>query len=496
VEQAAVRPESTSVSTSDQHLPTRKRPAVDSIETLMRNYPNLKDPMSAKRKPTCDELQPIIQPSPESVPESTSVSVCPQTPAVSTSDKHLPTRKRPAVESIETLMGYCTNYPNLKEPMPAKRKPTCDELQPIIQPSPDSVPESTSVAPAATSVPLTPQGKDTEPGSDDLSVVHCPKVSRLIALVRARKSALNASRCTSVSGHGETTTSCASDSPESEVQGRLDPKYVETTAENPAPALEEKNSPLDGSSSARVDLLIGPTGAEAVGTMLPYASAADPSDPQHQRRVDAQALFANTSQSNPSLINCAVINHNAGHTPQPRGYWENLSTGAHQLPINTIGTMRSNQPEQQFIASNNIEDLTEVNRASLVTHSSSSVAEICPSDVVGGFGQYNQMVYVANQQSSYFSTDSVGSYTTQGNPHVHTGSSFQFEEYPTGGLYFPNQIHPDQETTCQSLQSSGNSLATQPPPEWVTLHQQLLLQQQRLVLQQQLLLQQQWQQYQ
>ncbi|TNN85728.1 hypothetical protein EYF80_003975 [Liparis tanakae] len=270
-------------------------------------------------------------------PESTSVSVCPPTLSVSTSDQHLPTRKRPAVESIETLR-YCTNDPNLKDPMPAKRKPSCDELQPIIQPSPESVPESTSVDPAATSVPLTPRGKDTEPGSDGLSDVYCAKFARLIALVRQRKSALNASRCTSVSGHGETTTSCASDSPERGAQGRLDPKYVETTSENPAPAcaLEEKNSSLDGSSSARVDLLIGPTGADAIGTMLPY----DPSDPQHQGRVDAQAPFANASQSNPSPINCAVIDPNAGHAPQPRGYWENLGTGAHQLPINPIVTMR------------------------------------------------------------------------------------------------------------------------------------------------------------
>ncbi|XP_034400918.1 uncharacterized protein LOC117738883 isoform X2 [Cyclopterus lumpus] len=434
--------------------------------------------------------------------ESTSFSGSPQTLSVSSSEQHLPTRKRPAVESIETLMRYCTNHPN--DPTPAKRKPTYNEPQPIIQPSHESVSESTSVNPAATFAPLTPQEKNTELGSDeqDILAVDCAKVARLIALVRERKSALNAFRCMSAPGNGETATSCANNSSKSGVQGRCGSKSVQTTSKNPAPAyaLEKFNSSLDGSTSARDDLLFWPTGAKAVCTMLPYASAADPSDPQHQRHVNAQTTFGNTSQSNPSPINCAVINSNVGHIPQPQDYSENHRTGAHQLPINSIVTVRSNQPKQQFIGGNNEEDLTELNRGSLVTHSLSSVAEICSTDVLGGYGQYNQMVYVTNRQSGYFSTDAVGSYTTPGNPPVQTGSSFQCEGYPTGGLYFPNQIHPDQETTHQSLQSfKGNSLETQPPTEWVRMgmqQQQLLLQQQhqhqQLLLQQQ----QQWQHYQ
>ncbi|XP_068432131.1 uncharacterized protein [Clinocottus analis] len=395
-------------------------------------------------------------------PGSTTFAVvCPPTLSMSSSNQHLPTRKRPFVESIEELMSDCTDQPNLKDPMPAKRKPTYNELQPIIQPSPESVStESTSVNPAATSVPVSPQDEDIAPVYDheDIPMAH------LIALVKERKSALNASRCSATPGNGETTTPCANISLKSGAQDRQDFTSVQTVSEerrnflkmvtnnsDPAYALEEKfNFSLDDSSSARGDLLFGATEAKAVSIMFPHASTADPCDPQHQRSINTQTTFGNTGQSNPSPIHCAVINSNPGHVPQPRDDTENDSTGARQLPINAIITVRSNQPQKQFVGGNNKEDLVEVNREetgsdqtppSLVTHSLSSVSEICPSNVSGGYDQYNQMVYVTNRQSGYFASEAVASYATPNRPPLHTGSSFQFERYPTGGLYLPSQIY-------------------------------------------------------
>ncbi|XP_068584788.1 uncharacterized protein [Cebidichthys violaceus] len=456
-----------------------------------QEQPDPRPPASQHQRPIAE--LPVKQAEVHS--ESTPTSVCPQTTqtlSVSSRDQRLPTQKRPAVESIETLIRSSTNNPNLRDSLPAKFKPTYNELQPIIQPSPESVSESTSVNPAATSIPLSLQDKVTGPGSDeqDMPVVDQTTFDHLMALFRERKSGINGSPCTSAPGNGETTTSCANSSSESGVQRRRwDQRSMQTTSKT---AMNKKRcdlnlemvkgtSSLDGSTSVRGDLLFGVTKAKAVCTTLPYASTADPSDPQHQRSIDAQTTFGNTSQSNPCPINCAVISSNPGHILHPPDNTENDSPGAHQLPINAIVTDRSNQ----FIGGNNEEDLTEVNRGNLVTHSFSSAAEISPSHTSGRYGQYNQMAYVTNGQSGYFSSEAVGSCTTPGNPPVHTGSSFHCEGYPTGGLYFPSQIHPEQETTQQSLQSFENSLATQPLPEWVMLGMQQQQQQQQFLLQQQ-----------
>ncbi|XP_031709676.1 uncharacterized protein LOC116387061 isoform X2 [Anarrhichthys ocellatus] len=456
-----------------------------------QEQPGPRPPVSQHQRPIAG--LPVKQAEVHSESTSTSV-VCPQTTqtlSVFSRDPCPPAQKRPAVESIETLIRSSTNNPNLKDPLPDKCKRTYNELQPIFQPSPQSVSESTSVNPAATSLPLSLQDKDTGPGSDeqDLPIVDQMTFDHLMALYRERKSEINVSPCTSAPGNGETTTCCANSLSESGVQRRRwDQRFMQTTSKmamNNTYALEKFNSFLDSSTSARGDLLFGATKAKAVGTTLPYASTADPSDPQHQRSIGAQTTFGNTSQSNPSPINGAVINSNPGHILQPPGNTENNSTWAHQLPINAIVTVRS----KQFIGGNNEEDITEVNRGNVVTHSLSSVAEISPSDTSERYGQYNQMAYVTNGQSSYFSSEAVGSCSTPGNPPVHTGSSFHSEGYPTRGLYFASRIHPEQETTRQSLQSfATNSLAPQLPPEWVMLRlqqQQLFLQQQQLFLQQQ-----------
>ncbi|KAM6903867.1 uncharacterized protein PEZ65_018686 [Lycodopsis pacificus] len=445
-----------------------------------QEQPDPRPPVSQHQRPVAE--LPVKQAEVHSESTSTSV-VCPQTTqtmSVSSRDQRPPTQKRPAVESIETLIRSSTNNPNLEDPLPAKRKRTYNELQPIIQPSPQSVSD-----PAATSIPLSLQDKDTGPASDeeDMPVVDQATFDHLMALYRERKSEINVSPCTSAPGNGETTTSCANSLSESGMQRRRwDQRFMQTTSEtamNNTCALEKFNSFLDSSTSARGDLLFGATRPKAVGTTLPYASTADPSGPQHQRSIGAQTTFGNTSQSNPRPINGAVINSNPGHILQPPGNTENDSTGAHQLPINAIVTVRS----KQFIGGNNEEDITEVNRANLVTHSFSSVAELSPSDPLGRYGPYKQMAYVTNGQSSYFSAEAVGSCSTPGNPPVHTGSSFHSEGYPTRGVYLPSQIHPEQGTTRQSLQSFGNSLPTQLPPEWVT--QRLLQQQQQIILQQQ-----------
>ncbi|XP_074468997.1 uncharacterized protein LOC141754075 isoform X2 [Sebastes fasciatus] len=435
--------------------------------------------------------------------------VCPktsQTLSVSPRDEYFPTRKRAAVESIETLVRSCTNNPKLEDPLPAQ----CSELQPI---SAESASESTSVKPAATSTLLSPMDKDTEPGFDeqDIPAVDMEKFDDLMALLRKMKSELNMSPCTSAPGNGETTTSCANNSSASGVERRQDPEPVQTTSnvatkqarwdskwqmlkvtKNPpsanslemfstaAPEVLSHGNQLvasnassvitsspEGSTLTRGDLLFGATEANAV-TQLPSASAADPSDPQNQ--YDAQSTFG--SQPHPS-----PIYDNPGQILQPRDNTETDSTGVRQLPINAIVSVRSNRHNQRFMGNYNRQDPTEVNNQ--VTHSFPTGATVSPSDASGGYGQYRQMAYFANGLSGYFSTEAVGSYTAPANPPVYTESPCQYEGFTTGAPY-PSPIYPEQGATRFSLQSFGHILTAPALPEWVKLglYQQQLLQQQ------------------
>ncbi|XP_037651822.1 uncharacterized protein LOC119503881 isoform X7 [Sebastes umbrosus] len=471
-----------------------------------QEQPEPRPPVSQHQRPI-PELQ-VKQVELHSESPSSSI-VCPktsQTLSVSPRDEYFPTRKRAAVESIETLVRSCTNNPQLEDPLPA----LCSELQPI---SAESASESTSVKPAATSTLLSPMDKDTEPGFDeqDTPAIDMEKFDDLMALLRKMKSELNMSPCTSAPGKSETTTSCANNSSESGVERRQDPEPVQTTSnvatkqarwdskwqmlkvtKNPpsanslemfstaAPEVLSHGNQLvasnassvitsspEGSTFTRGDLLFGVTEANAV-TQLPSASTADPSDPQNQN--DAQSTFG--SQPHPS-----PIYDNPGQIPQPRDNTETDSTGVRQLPINAIVSVRSNRHNQRFMGSYNRQDPTEVNNQ--VTHSFSTGATVSPSDASGGYGQYRQMAYFANGLSGYFSTEAVGSYTAPANPPVYTESSYQCEGFTTGAPN-PSPIYPEQGATRFSLQSFGHILTAPALPEWVKLglYQQQLLPQQ------------------
>ncbi|XP_039676067.1 uncharacterized protein LOC120571276 isoform X2 [Perca fluviatilis] len=428
-----------------------------------------------------------------------------ETQSVSPRDKYLPTSKKnkrkkkekskgPTVGSVETLARSFPSNPQHEDP--------------FSQSDPQVASESTSVNPPATSTLLSSKDKDTGPGFDerDTSIVDWTAFTRLMALVREIKSEKNMSSCTSTPGYGETTTSCANNSSESDIERRWDPKSVQTkmakittrwdvkwhpscansvekfsTAapvilgnENQLCTPNANNSSLEGSVSTSGDLLLGVTEANAVSSMLPFASTADPSGPQRQKSVDAQSTSGNTSQLNPSSIYCEITHDNPRTIPQPRDCTETDNTGVRQLPINTIVTVRQTPHQQQFMVGYNGQaDHTEVNRGNRVTRIVSPVGTVSLSDASGGYGQCSQMAYVINGQSGYFSSEAVGSYTTPNNPPVYSGSSYQCEG-PSTGEFYPSQIYPEQEANRFSLQSTGHSIA--PPP--LGMQQQWLLQQQ------------------
>nr|XP_040044639.1 uncharacterized protein LOC120826429 isoform X3 [Gasterosteus aculeatus aculeatus] len=163
--------------------------------------------------------------------ESTSSSVvCPpttQTLPTSSRDQSIRILKRPAVESIDSLIRSSTDNPDITDPLPAKCKLPYTALQPIIEQSPESDSKSThqpnSVNPAATSIPLSPQDKDpgTVSHEQDVPVVDQATFDYIMALFRERQSEGSVLPCTSAPVNGETTTSCANSASESGVKRRF-----------------------------------------------------------------------------------------------------------------------------------------------------------------------------------------------------------------------------------------------------------------------------------
>ncbi|XP_051246992.1 uncharacterized protein LOC127358160 isoform X3 [Dicentrarchus labrax] len=408
-----------------------------------------------------------------------------QTLSLSPRNNCPPTRKRPAVESLETLVRPCTSNPQPDEPLPAKC--TCFSEKYISQPSTESTSESTPVNPAATSTLLAP--KDTGPGTDeqDPSIVNQKKLEHLMALLREMKSDINIS----APDDAEATTSCADGRSETaKKQTRWDSKWqqVKATPKNNSPSTDSLegmfsttaapenqlttthvNPAFSAASSSIEGYLARDNQAEAVN--VSSASTADPNDPQQQRSV--QSMFVNVSQFIPTSFHCVANNHNSGQIPQ--GNTDTDSPGGGQLPIDSIITARPELPNQQFMGGYNAQDHTEVNRGHQVTHSLPTVATASPSDslaALGGYGQYSQMAYVTNGDvPGYLSSEAVG-YTTQDN----------LSERYTKRVFYTSQIYPEQ------VNRFGH-LATPMPPGWLEIQQQQQLMQRQL-MQQQLMQQQ------
>ncbi|XP_042292107.1 uncharacterized protein LOC121913511 [Thunnus maccoyii] len=438
----------------------------------------------------------------EVLSEFLSSTVCPktsQTLSLSPSDEYPPTRKRPTVASVETLVRPCTNSPKLQDPLAAKR--TDSSLQPISQPSPKSTSYSTSVNPAATLAPLSSTGQDTWLGPDGLtmSMVDLTKFEGLKALMRERKSKM--SPCKSDLDNAEITTSCATNFSKG-VTNRQDSKCVlagSQVAKNQkrwdskiqvVKAQVKKGPPstnsLEGMISTAAPVVLGyenqrvnPNGScaisainssfegyltegnQAAGTMLPTAGTANSSDQKHQGSDTAHSMFGNVSQITPILgYGRVATNHNSGQMPQPRG--NTYSTEVCQFPIKTITTVMPDPTNQQFMGGYNKQDHTEVHRGA--------------QPASGGYGHFSYMAYVTNGHSGFPSSEAAAGYTTLDTPSVYSGSLHQSKNYP------------EQEGNGFSLPSFGHSLATPVPPGWMSLEMQkqlMVMQQQQLVTQQQ-----------
>ncbi|XP_051246988.1 uncharacterized protein LOC127358158 isoform X2 [Dicentrarchus labrax] len=447
--------------------------------------PELRPPASQNQR-SIPELQ-VKQGEVHSVSPSSSV-VSPetsQTLSLSPRNSCPPTRKRPAVESLETLVRPCTSNPQPDEPLPAKCTRFSEKY--ISQPSTESTSESTPVNPAATSTLLAP--KDTGPGTDeqDPSIVNQKKLEHLMALLREMKSDVNIS----APDDAEATTSCADGRSETaKKQTRWDSKWqqVKATPKNNSPSTDSLegmfsttaapenqlttthvNPAFSAASSSIEGYLARDNQAEAVS--VSSASTADPNDPQQQRSV--QSMFVNVSQFIPTSFHCVANNHNSGQIPQ--GNTDTDSPGGGQLPIDSIITARPELPNQQFMGGYNAQDHTEVNRGHQVAHSLPTVATASPSDslaALGGYGQYSQMAYVTNGDvPGYLSSEAVG-YTTQDN----------LSESYTKRVFYTSQIYPEQVNRFGHLATSMSS-------GWPEIQQQQQLMQRQL-MQQQLMQQQ------
>lgn len=464
--------------------------------------PELRPPVSQSQRPI-PELQVKIAEVPSESPSSSFSPKTSQTLSVSPRNECLPTRKRPAVTSLETLIRPDTNNPQLDDPLPAKHKCSHSQ-QPISQPSTESDSESTPVNPVATSTLLSPKGKEAGPRSDEQD--DWGEYAILMAIIRKLKSE-SVSTCMSGPDNAGTTTSCADGSSQSGVERRWDvqtmskmanktgrwdselPHVKATVKQNPTEADLSKMFSTAASVVSCENQLVAPnnsaTEAKAVGIMFHSASTADNGDPQHQINVDAQSMFGNRSQFKPS--HCVASNQNPGQIPQPQGHAETDSTEDQRLPINAIITPRPDPANQQFMGGENRQNPAEVNGGHQFAHSFSEVAAANSSDTLAASGQYcqyNQMASVTNgQNSSYLSAEAVAGYTTPDNPPVYNGSSYQRTGGYTPIVFYPSQIYPEQEV------NRFGRLATPTPPGHLSLEMQQQVMQQQ-VMQQQLMQQQ------
>ncbi|KAL6099832.1 uncharacterized protein ACO6RY_01569 [Pungitius sinensis] len=243
------------MSSRDQSIPIKKRPAVECIDSLIRsstNNPNITDPFPAKCKLSYAALQPIIEPS---VSQSTSVNLLPLPPQ----------DKDPGTVSYE-------------QDIPIMDQATFDHIMALFRER-----QSEGNVLPCTSAPV--KGESTN---------SCANSSSKIGVRRRSKSDQN-----SVNQNVY----------------NLSLESVKGT-KNPAPlnTLEEKPS-LDGSALARGEIVAAQ--AEAVGTKSPLASPTDPGVPQVQACMNAQTTFGSTSQSTPGPVDCAAVSRSPGNTAQP-----------------------------------------------------------------------------------------------------------------------------------------------------------------------------------
>ncbi|XP_027143000.1 uncharacterized protein LOC104922109 isoform X2 [Larimichthys crocea] len=472
----------------------------DTCRTLLMP-PELRPPVSQDLRPI-PELE--VKDMHSDFPSSSSVSpITSETMSVSPRNKCLPTRKRPAVTPLETLVGTCPNNSQLEHPLPAKCRCV------LLQPRTESAPEFTPVNPAATSTLLSPEDKDAEPVSDkqDTSTFDWTKFAHLLALLREKKSEMRMSTYAGCPNNAGTSNSCTDRSSESGMEKSEEPKYGQTTLQDKTAKKRNRwekwqkikstwenppsTSSFEGIVSTACPSILGyenqlitpntnsiklPTRDEllaektkAVSTMLPSASNDDTSDPQHQRNVSDQSVFSTVSQVQLIPLPCVASNHNPGQIPQPQSNTETDSTQGDNLPIKAIITARPDSSEQRFVGSN-VQAYTDVNRGNQVTESFSTVTTASPSDTTaasGSCGQYRQMVYITNGQvSGYLSSQAVTGYSTPDSLPVCLGNLYHCEGYPAG-VFYPSQIYQGQEAN-----RFGYSLATVMPPGLVRLGMQ------------------------
>ncbi|KAE8282046.1 hypothetical protein D5F01_LYC19437 [Larimichthys crocea] len=472
----------------------------DTCRTLLMP-PELRPPVSQDLRPI-PELE--VKDMHSDFPSSSSVSpITSETMSVSPRNKCLPTRKRPAVTPLETLVGTCPNNPQLEHPLPSKCRCV------LLQPRTESAAEFTPVNPAATSTLLSPEDKDAEPVSDkqDTSTFDWTKFAHLLALLREKKSEMRMSTYTGCPNNAGTSNSWTDRSSESGMEKSEEPKYGQTTLQDKTAKKRNRwekwqkikstwenppsTSSFEGIVSTACPSILGyenqlitpntnsiklPTRDEllaektkAVSTMLPSASNDDTSDPQHQRNVSDQSVFSTVSQVQLIPLPCVASNHNPGQIPQPQSNTETDSTQGDNLPIKAIITARPDSSEQRFVGSN-VQAYTDVNRGNQVTESFSTVTTVSPSDTTaasGSCGQYRQMVYITNGQvSGYLSSQAVTGYSTPDSLPVCLGNLYHCEGYPAG-VFYPSQIYQGQEAN-----RFGYSLATVMPPGLVRLGMQ------------------------
>ncbi|XP_034560415.1 uncharacterized protein LOC117827761 isoform X2 [Notolabrus celidotus] len=392
---------------SESYSVVAKVPEADICSSPQETGSNQSEP----RPPICQPITGLQVKQTELRRESPSFSndspkVSPTVP-VSSGDKRLLTRKRPAVVSVETHTRSCTGNPPLEGPLPPKRM--CSSLQPRNK----STSKSTSVPPAAISTLLPAEHKNIEPASEECMTEIT--FADLIALVMEKRTEKKMSPCMVAQPNAETSTSCANN-PFVGVKIKLEPEFEQTTSTMPA-----KKKRLD--SKVQLD-------DATDGTILPSATTANPSDQQKQgRHAHSICGIMNPFKACP---NCEDTSHN----PESRVTTEPVSSEVSQLPINAIITLRPESCKLQLIGNSNTQGHTEVSNQA--AHSLPSVETASHSDTQAasaGYGQTSQMAYIPNAHSYYLASGAVGGSTTPVNPFTYPPSVYQGGGYTTRGVY-------------------------------------------------------------
>lgn len=450
----------------------------DSVDPSCSGAPKSLRHQETRRNISFEQAPPIAQVSPTG-----------GTTPVFPRNEWIPTRSRPAVDYVETLVTPITNNHQPDDPLPARC--TGSWLQHTSQSGPESAFESTSVNPAGSPADLSPTDQGAGPGSDlqHESIVDLAEFRELKALLYLRRSKIKVHPAcmTNLSNSEEKildSESAPNTSKVKESRTRWDQKYkrVEGSVEDNSPRttslaaalLVNENQRVNSNTnfannsshedlSTTCNLSDNSVESKAAGSMLPTAVPANPSALKPQGSSSVHDMFGNVTMLQPMQGNGDVAtNQNLAQVPQPEGNKETNRAVVCLYPFQAIMPPPTNQ---QFTRGYEEQTPTNTNKAYQVTNRIPVVTTAGPTlPPSGGYGPIRQIAYVTQSayptHSAYPPSEAAACYTASQQPPVSTVYVNQREGYPSMPFY-PRQVYPEQQANQYCYIPFGQQLLQQ-----------------------------------